>query len=435
LASSEPASTHNSERELEIPVATSTRQDQCAARIRALAAFLREHRTLWTLRTKAEDSAAEASGAADTEWGREHPQLLAWLQKLARHPPTGNDVLSLEPWGSDAPAAMVEWQRSAEQLTHLPELPDSPLELSKHHARNVPGRKWGQVQALCRATLALPTPQEGYVDCCSGKGHLGRTLALATQKPTVLVERNATLCDRAAELAAAAGAPAVTRRCDVLTPRFVEELSPRQTAVALHACGDLHLAVASALRQGRLGAAAMAPCCYFRTASLPFRGLSRAGRASGLTLDAHTLSFSTCGAVIASPACKSRLTQRHAWENGFKLWYRARTGQPWNLPKRRITRAELTSDFFHLCRQRAAQAGISLDSRQELASYEEEGWYRLRYAAAVERLRQPFRRALETWLFLDRGAWLAEAGLHVQAGTFCDRQLTPRNLAWIAYWS
>ena len=410
-------------------VVTSAQPAQIDTRICALAGFLREHRTLWTLRSKAEERVA-----ADTEWGREHPRLLSWLQNLARRPSAGNDVLSLEPWGPEAPAAVVEWQRCAEQLTHLTELPASPLALSKHHARNVPGRKWGQVLALCRSTLALPTPQEGYVDCCSGKGHLGRTLALATQTPTVLVERNATLCSRAADLSRTFGAPTIARQCDVLTPEFLEELSPGRTAVALHACGDLHLAVAKALRQGRLGAAAIAPCCYFRTASLPFRGLSRAGRASGLTLDGHTLSFSTCGAVVASPARKSRLSQRHAWQNGFKLWYHARTGQPCKLPKRRITRAELASNFFQFCGKRAAQAGMRLDSRRELERYEEEGWYRLRYAAAVERLRQPFRRALETWLFLDRGAWLAEAGLRVHVGTFCDRQLTPRNLAWLAHW-
>ena len=400
-------------------------QQPTGTRLPALATFLRRHEVLWVQRPEEADAAAWAAG---------HPELHRWLKDHARYPEPGDDALSLEPWGPDAPAMFLEWQHTADELTRLPELPTRALAGTAYTARHVPARKWGQVLALCRATLALPHPPESYVDCCSGKGHLGRTLALATRTPTVLIENDAALCRRAATLADVASAPVRAAHCDVLTPAFAKELAPRRTAIALHACGDLHLSVAAALRQGQLGAAAIAPCCYFRTTALPFRGLSKPGRASGLVLHRATLSFSTCGAVVSSPRRKARLARRHAWENGFRLWYEHRTGQTWSFPRQRIRPIELAGKFTDFCRQRAMQADIQLGSRATLEHYENEGWYRLRYSATLERLRQPFRRALETWLFLDRASWLTEAGLHVQAGTFCDRRLTPRNLAWLAHW-
>jgi hypothetical protein len=43
-------------------------------------------------------------------------------------------------------------------------------------------------------------------------------------------------------------------------------------------------------------------------------------------------------------------------------------------------------------------------------------------------VRAAFRRPLEVWLALDRAVWLADQGLEVAVGTFCERPVTPRNV-------
>ena len=48
--------------------------------------------------------------------------------------------------------------------------------------------------------------------------------------------------------------------------------------------------------------------------------------------------------------------------------------------------------------------------------------------AGLELVRHLFRRPLELWLVLDYAVFLEEQGYRVRLGTFCDRQLTPRNL-------
>ena len=45
-----------------------------------------------------------------------------------------------------------------------------------------------------------------------------------------------------------------------------------------------------------------------------------------------------------------------------------------------------------------------------------------------ELVRHLFRRPLELWVVLDYSMFLEEQGYDVRLGTFCERQLTPRNL-------
>jgi hypothetical protein len=43
-----------------------------------------------------------------------------------------------------------------------------------------------------------------------------------------------------------------------------------------------------------------------------------------------------------------------------------------------------------------------------------------------------FRRAIEVWLVLDRALYLQQQGYHVSVTTFCEKQLTPRNILILA---
>ena len=52
----------------------------------------------------------------------------------------------------------------------------------------------------------------------------------------------------------------------------------------------------------------------------------------------------------------------------------------------------------------------------------------VRHVTALDLVRHRFRRVLELWLVLDRAQYLLEAGYRVGVGTFCARELSPRNL-------
>ena len=69
---------------------------------------------------------------------------------------------------------------------------------------------------------------------------------------------------------------------------------------------------------------------------------------------------------------------------------------------------------------------------QDWHALEARGWQRLAEVRNLELLRNLFRRPLELWLLLDRALYLQEQGYKVKLGTFCDYQLSPRNLLLLA---
>jgi hypothetical protein len=57
---------------------------------------------------------------------------------------------------------------------------------------------------------------------------------------------------------------------------------------------------------------------------------------------------------------------------------------------------------------------------------------RLRRSRKFGLLRRLFRRPIELWLVLDRALYLQENGYQTRMGSFCPRNVTPRNIAIIA---
>jgi len=63
-----------------------------------------------------------------------------------------------------------------------------------------------------------------------------------------------------------------------------------------------------------------------------------------------------------------------------------------------------------------------------VSEFEANGWRRQREVMRLSIVRHAFRRALEVWLALDLAVYLKNRGYVVELGSFCERQLTPRNL-------
>jgi hypothetical protein len=90
--------------------------------------------------------------------------------------------------------------------------------------------------------------------------------------------------------------------------------------------------------------------------------------------------------------------------------------------------------FADFSKRLAVLAGRKEPSNAALEVYEAHGWRVLRRSAAFERVRDPFRRALECWILLDRALALEESGLEVLLGEFCETSITPRNGMILARW-
>jgi hypothetical protein len=418
--------------------------EQHLSHIDQLTRWLRRHRPLWEHRTFVEQPAP---------WEREHRELAAWLRGLS---PERIDALDADLGGSReriarAPEPLPRWAREAAALTAVPDLsaPPEPALGDPRLPVYVPLRKWRQVQAFISALRArFPAGVHRLVDWCAGKGHLGRTFAEVTGLPVTLVERRAGLCRVAARLADRLGTRCETLEADAHDAGAAAVLGPGVGAVALHACGALtdEMMQQAVDRQVRFIAAV--PCCYHHLGrmsglrlhrprgpqhdstetALTYQPRSEAGRERDLRLTAHLLRLPIYDEVVAPPRDRDFRRREMTYRAGFDLLVREATGEdryftPGNL-RPRVVRL----GFEGFCREASRRSGLPLPLRWDPERWEAAGAERTRVARALGLVRAVFRRPLELWLVLDRALALAEAGRPVELGTFCPREVTPRNL-------
>ena len=76
----------------------------------------------------------------------------------------------------------------------------------------------------------------------------------------------------------------------------------------------------------------------------------------------------------------------------------------------------------------AEKKSLPLPEGIDYNKFLEIGKKRKRVTERVELVRHVFRRAIEVWLVLDRALYLQQQGYQVTVSTFCEKQLTPRNI-------
>lgn len=289
--------------------------------------------------------AAEVSALTDKEVADLAGKDSALIELVARHLP---DVAVLQ--------ALTHFEAAA--IT-------SRQPMSPHFDWEVPGRKRAQIGAFAQAVGAARGP---VLEWCAGKGHLGRLFALADKCDVFSLELDPRLCEQGRRLAQRARA-AHQRfvAADVRTDDSAGLVAGRH-ALALHACGDLHLGLMRAAAGHGALALNIAPCCYHKTESDLLVSLSGEG---SLVLSRDDLRLAASNVVTASPR------------------------------ERALRRREAMSKFGHTNLLRAERLSL------------------VRFA---------FRRALEAWLVLDRARFLEQRGFVVEVSVFCPPTLTPRNL-------
>ncbi|MGC8120359.1 methyltransferase [Marinobacter sp. VGCF2001] len=360
-------------------------------------------------------------------WCQTHPELARWLEAL-----TEEECQAWEerlPELSSVLAAHVPALARYQSLLEMPRLAadggGQKAALAEVAAVDMPGRKRLQAGAFAAAVVPLRYP---VLDWCCGKGHLGRTLVGQGAEQVTGFEWNGELVADGNRLASHYGDPVHLMPQDVMVDGL--ELPPQHHGVALHACGDLHRRLMKAGAQSRLPRLSLSPCCYHLTADDRYTLLARATLDHGPALVVHRndLRLAVQETVTAPERVRAQTQRVSIWRLAFDTLQRALTGNQGYLPVPSHPARLNNGCFEDFARWAAGKKGLALPSGLDWQAWQARGEERYRQVRRHELLRHLFRRPLELWLVLDYAVFLEEQGYRVRLGTFCGRQLTPRNL-------
>jgi hypothetical protein len=389
------------------------------SRFHALDALLLEHQHLWR---------PKPFTHRHLPWEAQHPELSTWLRQRSLEQA---EAAHNHPEQLDAPEPFKQIAAQSKALSDIDALPRIELQsVSSRMSVDVPGRKWQQIEAFA-SSLSFQHRPTHWLDWCSGKGHLGRRLAHQGQALTCL-EYDPKLVEAGTQLSAKLHIAAEHVQQNVMAAEAVDQLQPDHTPVALHACGDLHVRLMQLASDTRCQHMAIAPCCYNRIASDHYQAMSTEGQASALELSLDDLGLPLSETVTAGARVRRQRDTSMARRLAFDLMQRELRGIDDYLPTPSLPSAWLDKPFANYCRDLAELKQLSDPGNHDWPASEAAGWQRLAEVRNLELLRNLFRRPLELWLILDRALYLQERSYHVRIGTFCDSQLTPRNLLILA---
>ena len=390
-------------------------ENDCLQRFHALDTLLHQHRELWQLRP---------FHYRVLPWSTTHPTLAAALQRLNDAQLTALEAAPLErlqwlrPWLGEASARLAE-------LCALPRLPARDLAVPARLDTGIPGRKWQQIKAFA---ARMPDTDQQVLEWCAGKGHLGRLLATSDRRPVTSIERDPELCRAGRQLAARWAASVEFCEMDVLCANAGALLPRGGHAVALHACGDLHTTLLQHWTHSECARLSLSPCCYDAIAQHAYQPLSRPGAASELRLSRTDLQLTQQETVTGSCGTRRKRQRELWWRLAFDEWQRTARASDSYLPLPSLPTAVLRGSFSEFLRYAAALKHLPAPDTVSEQQWLEQGARRRRLLRRIELVTHVFQRPLEIWLALDRALLLQESGADVRLGTFCDYQLTPRNL-------
>lgn len=385
-----------------------------SSRFRRLDQLLTENSEFWQFMPFASNQLA---------WQDSHPALCEWLMSLS-----DEAIAHYIEDGKALADALLPWIPDASELyslSQLDALPIGEIPLPKGLDVGIPGRKWQQITAFNGAIPALHLP---WLEWCAGKGHLGRVLAASHGTPVTSLEWQQALCEDGEAAARQLGLPVSFVHGDAFNPASEQHICQHQHAVALHACGDLHVSLLQrvAAKQGR--AVSISPCCYHLIRAQSYQPLSAIGQQSDLTLSKHDLRLPLQETVTAGQRVRRQRFVEVSFRLGFDSLQRHISGCDEYMPVPNVQKALLNNGFAAFCRWAAEKKNVSLPAGIDYQYWQQQGEQRFEQVERMELVRQLFRRPLEMWLVYDRACFMEQAGYRVSLGTFCDKPVTPRNI-------
>lgn len=380
--------------------------------------FLIEHQAYWRFEP------FFLSDQQPLPWLSQSSALCGWLESLSPE-----QITSYKQDNASLLNDMSCYLPCLEQIsgwTTLPQIDSKGLELARGVESGVPGRKLAQILSMGEAAINNHHGGE-WLEWCSGKGFLGRILASQTQQKVTSFEYQQALCESGQREADKQGLAMQFIQGDALSEQAEAAFNSNQHAVALHACGDLHVSLINHATRKQLPAVTLSPCCYHLVNCDTYQALSELGRASILTLTRQELRIPLQETVTGGERVKRHRIEEMTFRLGFDLLTREITQTDRYQPVPSIKKSQLAQGFEAFCRWACEQKGINLPE-VDFGYYEKLGLKRYWQMERISLVQQPFRRVLELWLVLDKALYLQEQGYTVTLSEFCTRETTPRNL-------
>lgn len=395
-----------------------------------LAALLIDARSLWDIRT---------FNCQTLPWAASFPALASFVLALEDEALEALDASQDKLYETLRPAletdlsqAGLSWNSAlfSWQLTELKGkeqrsaalLPERQV---SRFAAGIKGRKWEQISRFAAALSQSPTPYP-VLEWCAGKGHLGRLIGAVSHKPVLSLEWQQQLCLDGEKEAQKRG---VNQRF-VCADAFSEEaelLQGEQHALALHACGELHLMLLRRAAAAQTRAISLSPCCYHLIQGEQYAGLSDSARATGLVLDKHGLQLPLNHSVVASAKENQDRLKEVQWRLGFDSLQRHLRRDDSYLPLPSVRQSQLSGSFDAFCRWACELKGLALPADFCGDEWLAQGCQRQRLTRRLDLVAHLFRPVIERYLLLDRAAFLLESGYRVSLSAFCPPGVTPRN--------
>lgn len=383
--------------------------------------FLTDHQPFWRY------EAFHACRLEHWPWGDLHPALTSWLQSLNQH---DIELLKAEPEKlaiilAEFFPTLVE-VKAAIALQACHSLPS--LALPKFFDKGIPGRKWQQIEAMGKVVISRHQGTQ-WLEWCAGKGYLGRILASVSQQPVLSFEYQTELCRAGQQDAAALQLPMQFVQGDAFDQNSGALFERNTHAVALHACGDLHVKMLQYATSAQAAAISFSPCCYHLTCDDMYQAMSHVARQSSLQLSRQELRLPLQETVTGGERVKRQRQQEMAYRLGFDALIHQELGIATYLPLPSVKKSMLSNGFVDFCAWAIQEKNLALDlSTVNCSDFEELGYQRFWQMERVSLVQEGFRRLLEMWLVLDKALYLQQQGYQVQIHQFCDRKVTPRNI-------
>lgn len=380
--------------------------------------WLTEHAALWRFEP------FHQSLHHQLPWVDTHPELCAWLNdltqpQLSRYKQDTDSLLA-------AIGRFIPGCKTALVSIQLTTFPHSRIERDSHFDVGIPGRKLEQIEAMAAYSLGSHQGNE-WLEWCAGKGYLGRFLALKTSQHVTSFEFQPALCESGQYEANQLQLPMRFVQGDAYDEESKRYLRPNQHAVALHACGDLHVRLMQYGCEKGIAAMSIAPCCYHLIQGSTYRAMSHAGRLSSLRLSKSELRIPLQQTVTGGNRVLRHRELEMIFRLGFDLLVRQECAFTDYVPVPSIKKSQLSLGFEAFCHWAAEQKELLLP-KVNFAHYEQIGVERFWRMEALSLVQQVFQRALEMWLVLDKALYLQEQGYDVSLSEFCHRDITPRNI-------
>ncbi|WGW01465.1 methyltransferase [Vibrio sp. YMD68] len=362
-------------------------------------------------------------------WCESHLALSAWLDSLTieqiEHFKLSPNSLA-EQLYSYFPAL-----REVNQRIDLPFKSEQAIAVEPHLYSGIPGRKLNQILSMGDAAAKLHKGSE-WLEWCSGKGYLGRILASTTGEQVTSFEFQQSLCVAGQACADHLELPMTFVQGDALTDEPLAYMNTGQHAVALHACGDLHVSLLSKAAAMNLPAVTISPCCYHLIGSDRYQPMSQLAQSSSLALNQQELRIPLLETVTGGERVKRHRFLEMSYRLGFDLMLREHKLTDTYLAIPSVKKSQLSLGFEAFCCWAASQKSIELPN-VDFNRFLELGIQRFWRMERLSLVQQVFRRPLELWLVLDKALFLEQHGYQVALSQFCSRETTPRNILLHAY--